>query len=239
MEIRINKYLSMNGVCSRRAADKLVADGRVEINGRTAAAGDQVTDGMSVTVDGNLVKEQRQDVLIAFNKPRGIVCTASDKQGDNDIIRYIHYGRRIFTIGRLDKDSEGLILLTNNGEIMNRMTSARYRHEKEYIVNIDRLVTKEFVRKMADGVWLEKLERMTAPCVCEKTARQQFRIVLIQGLNRQIRRMCEACGAHVTRLRRVREMNIRLDDLPVGKWRDVSQEEYKELMKELGMDYDR
>ena len=225
MEIRINKYLSMNGVCSRRAADKLVADGRVEINGRTAAAGDQVTDGMSVTVDGNLVKEQRQDVLIAFNKPRGIVCTASDKQGDNDIIRYIHYGRRIFTIGRL--------------EIINRMTSARYRHEKEYIVNIDRPVTEEFVRKMADGVWLEKLERMTAPCVCEKTARQQFRIVLIQGLNRQIRRMCEACGAHVTRLRRVREMNIRLDDLPVGKWRDVSQEEYKELMKELGMDYDR
>ncbi len=239
MTIRINKYLSMNGVCSRRAADRLIADGRVKISGRTAAEGDQVAEGMTVTVDGRPVALQKQDVLLAFNKPRGIVCTASDKQGDNDIIRYIHYGRRIFTIGRLDKDSEGLILLTNNGEIMNRMTSARYRHEKEYIVDIDRPVSDAFVRKMAEGVRLEELDRTTAPCVCEKTGERQFRIVLIQGLNRQIRRMSEACGAHVVRLKRVREMNIRLDGLPVGKWRDVSPEERRELMRELGMDHER
>ncbi len=235
LSIRINRYLSMNGVCSRRNADRLIAEGRVKISGRTALTGDQVEESMTVTVDGRPVARQQQDVLIAFNKPRGIVCTASDRQGDNDIIRYIHYGRRIFTIGRLDKDSEGLILLTNNGDIMNRMTNASFRHEKEYIVDIDRPVSPDFLRKMAGGVRLDELDRTTAPCICEKTGEKQFRIILIQGLNRQIRRMCKVCGARVTRLKRVRVMNIRLADLPVGKWRDVSAEERQELIRELGM----
>lgn len=238
MGTRINKYLSMNGVCSRRAGDRLVEEGRVTIDGRKAVPGDVVDDGERVCVDGRLVEEQNQDVLIAFNKPKGIVCTSSDSQGENDIIRYIHYGRRIFTIGRLDKDSEGLILLTNNGEIMNRMTSARYRHEKEYIVDIDRPVTDAFVRKMSGGIYLPELDRTTAPCRCEKAGEKRFRIVLIQGLNRQIRRMCEKCGCRVTRLVRVRVMNIRLDGLAPGKWRNLSEEEYTELLKELGMNHE-
>ena len=235
MGIRINKYLSMNGVRSRRAADSLVSEGRVQIDGHTAQTGEEVPEGGRVLVDGKPVKEQRQDVLIAFNKPRGIVCTASDRQGDNDIIRYINYGSRIFTIGRLDKDSEGLILLTNNGEIMNRMTSARYRHEKEYIVDINKPVTDEMLKTMSGGIYLPELDRTTAPCRCEKIAEKRFRIVLIQGLNRQIRRMCEKCGAHVTRLKRVRVMNIELGDLKVGQWRDLAPQEYRELLRELGM----
>lgn len=235
MESRINKYISSCGVCSRRAADALVLAGKVKINGKTAQIGDKVSENDTVTVNGRPVNPQSKEILIALNKPRGIVCTASDKQGGNDIVHFVGCKERIFPVGRLDKDSEGLILLTNNGEIMNRMISAKYQHEKEYAVTVNKPVTEEFLKKMRGGLYLKELDKFTAPCRCEKLSKTRFKIVLIQGLNRQIRRMCGACGYGVTKLKRVRIMNIHLGTLPLGKWRELTNEEHDQLMKDLGL----
>ena len=229
---RLNKYIAESGVASRRAADRLVEEGRVTINGRVAVLGDKVSEGDVVAVDGRVLGGKGRDILLAFNKPRGITCTADPEDPDN-IISFIGYPERIYTVGRLDKDSEGLILLTNNGELANLVMRSRGEHEKEYVVTTDRKVTDDFIAGMSSGVPI--LGRVTKRCLVERTGPKEFRIVLRQGLNRQIRRMCGHFGYTVMTLRRVRVMNIELGDLPVGKYREVSDEERSELFRELGL----
>ncbi|MDD3240660.1 MAG: pseudouridine synthase [Lachnospira sp.] len=233
METRINKYLSAAGVCSRREADRMVEEGRITINGNIAVMGMKISDGDEVCVDGRPVQEEEKKVLLAFNKPVGIVCTTTDKQGDNNIVDFIGYSRRIYPIGRLDKDSEGLILMTNNGEIMDQILRSVNGHEKEYIVTVNKTVNSEFIRKMSGGIYLEELDRTTNKCKVEKISEKTFRIILTQGLNRQIRRMCAACGYQVTKLKRVRIMNIELGDLKTGEYRDVTMQEYQRLLEML------
>lgn len=226
---RLNKFISEAGVASRRAADRLVEEGRVTINGRVAVVGDKVSDGDRVCVDGKPVEKVRSDVIIAFNKPRGITCTSSPDDPDN-VIAYIGYPERIYSIGRLDKDSEGLLLLTNNGELANAIMRSRGEHEKEYVVTVDHDITEKFVRRMSEGV--EILGRRTKRCEVERLSDREFRIVLRQGLNRQIRRMCGQLGYTVMTLRRVRIMNIGIGKLPVGKYRDLTGEEREELCRQ-------
>lgn len=226
-ETRINKYLSEVGYCSRRAADKLLEQGRITINGKKPELGTKVSENDEVRVDGKLITEPTEKhVYIAFNKPIGIVCTTDTKREKNNIIEFINYPKRIFPIGRLDKPSEGLILLTNDGDIVNKILRARNNHEKEYIVSVDKAITKEFIQKMSAGVPI--LDTVTRECFVEQIDRNKFRIILTQGLNRQIRRMCEYLNYNVTKLKRVRIMNIKLD-VPVGKWRDLTPKELKEL----------
>ena len=228
--IRINKFLSEAGVCSRRGADRLVEEGRVSIDGKTAVLGDQILPGQKVLVDGREVQREDEKILLAFHKPKGIVCTA-EKREKNNIIDYLHYQKRIYPVGRLDKDSEGLILLTNDGELGNEILRARNFHEKEYIVTVNRPVTDEFLRGMAGGVPI--LDTITRKCKVEKLDKRKFRIVLTQGLNRQIRRMSEALGYKVTELVRVRIMNIELGNLKRGEYRSLTDEELNELYEEL------
>tara|TARA_R110002049_G_scaffold40547_5_gene123312 strand:+ start:2976 stop:3710 length:735 start_codon:yes stop_codon:yes gene_type:complete len=224
---RINKFLSEVGYCSRRAADKLIDQGRVTINGKVPEMGTKITDNDEVRVDGELISEpQEKPVYIAFNKPIGIVCTTDTRVEKDNIIDFINYPSRIFPIGRLDKPSEGLILLTNDGDIVNKILRARNKHQKEYIVTVDRPITKTFLEKMANGVPI--LDRVTRKCEIEEISKFQFRIVLTQGLNRQIRRMCEYMGYNVTALKRIRIMNIQLD-VPVGKWRHLTEGELNEI----------
>lgn len=224
---RINKFLTEAGYCSRRAADKLIDQGRVTINGKVPELGTKIAPGDSVKVDGELIRASKDaPVYLAFHKPVGIVCTTdTDKEPDN-IIDYINYPSRIFPIGRLDKASEGLIFLTNDGDIVNKILRARNNHEKEYIVTVDRPVTRQFVQAMSDGVPI--LDTVTRPCEVEQTGRFIFRIVLTQGLNRQIRRMCEYFDFEVVKLKRVRIMNVKLD-LPAGRWRDLTKGELREI----------
>lgn len=224
---RINKFLSEMGYCSRRAADKLIEQGRVTINGKVPEMGTKITVADEVRVDGELIsKPQEKPVYIAFNKPIGIVCTTDTRVEKDNIIDFINYPSRIFPIGRLDKPSEGLILLTNDGDIVNKILRARNKHQKEYIVTVDRPITKVFLEKMANGVPI--LDRVTRKCEIEEISKFQFRIILTQGLNRQIRRMCEYLGYNVTALKRIRIMNIQLD-VPVGKWRYLSEKELSEI----------
>ena len=224
---RINKFLSEVGYCSRRAADKLIDQGRVTINGKVPEMGTKITDDDKVRVDGKLISEpQEKPVYIAFNKPIGIVCTTDTRVEKDNIIDFINYPSRIFPIGRLDKPSEGLILLTNDGDIVNKILRARNKHQKEYIVTVDRPITKTFLDKMANGVPI--LDRVTRKCEIEEISKFQFRIVLTQGLNRQIRRMCEYMGYNVTALKRIRIMNIQLD-VPIGKWRHLTEGELNEI----------
>ncbi len=224
---RINKFLSEMGYCSRRAADKLIEQGRVTINGKVPEMGTKITVADEVRVDGELISEpQEKPVYIAFNKPIGIVCTTDTRVEKDNIIDFINYPSRIFPIGRLDKPSEGLILLTNDGDIVNKILRARNKHQKEYIVTVDRPLTKVFLEKMANGVPI--LDRVTRKCEIEEISKFQFRIILTQGLNRQIRRMCEYLGYNVTALKRIRIMNIQLD-VPVGKWRYLSEKELSEI----------
>lgn len=230
--MRLNKYISEAGVASRRAADRLVEEGRVTINGRTAVLGDKVNEGDVVAVDGKEIGPKRRDIILAFNKPRGLTCTSSPDDPDN-IIDFIGYPERIYSVGRLDKDSEGLLIMTNNGDLANSIMRSRAEHEKEYVVDVDRKVTDEFVKGMSSGVPI--LGRVTKRCLVERTGEKQFRIVLRQGLNRQIRRMCGHFGYTVTRLVRVRVMNIELGDLPTGSIRELTDEERAELFGELGM----
>jgi len=225
--VRINKYLSEAGYCSRRKADKLLDEGRITINGVIPEMGTKVEEGDIVRVDGELVvKGKEKPVYLAFNKPRGIVCTTDDRFEKDNIIDFINYPTRIFPIGRLDKPSEGLIFLTNDGDIVNKILRARNNHEKEYIVTVNQPITKEFIHKMSNGVPI--LDTVTKKCMVEKIDKFKFRIVLTQGLNRQIRRMCEFFGYRVNRLKRVRIMNVRLD-LPVGKWRNLTKDELEAI----------
>lgn len=224
---RINKFLSEAGFCSRRAADKLIDEGRITINGEVAIMGTKIKPGDEVRVNGKLISEPTEKpVYIAFNKPIGIVCTTDTRVEKNNIIEYINYPKRIFPIGRLDKPSEGLIFLTNDGDIVNKILRARNNHEKEYLVTVDRPITSDFIRRMSKGVPI--LETVTRECFVEQIGKFQFRIILTQGLNRQIRRMCEYLNYEVVKLKRIRIMNIELD-LPVGKWRYFTEEELNEL----------
>jgi len=220
---RINKYLSEVGFCSRRAADKLLEEGRITVNGIVPELGTKISDEDMVEVDGKPIREsQEKPIYIAFNKPVGIVCTTDTKRERDNIIEYINHPKRIFPIGRLDKPSEGLILLTNDGDIVNKILRAQNNHEKEYLVRVDKPLNTKFLDKMRNGVPI--LDTVTKKCEVERIDDMTFRIVLTQGLNRQIRRMCEFLGYEVKKLKRIRIMNIKLD-LPLGKWRDLTEEE--------------
>ena len=227
---RLNKFVADSGYCSRREADRLIAEGRVQVDGRPGALGDRVLPGMLVTVDGQSLSGRGEKVYIALNKPAGIVCTTDPREPMN-VVDYLDYPIRIFPVGRLDKDSEGLLLMTSDGEIINRILRAAGGHEKEYEVEIDRPVTKEFVEKMSAGVPI--LDTVTLPCRVRRTGEKSFNIILVQGLNRQIRRMCEALGCNVVRLRRIRIMNVRLGAMRPGQWRELSEEELSGLMGRL------
>ena len=224
---RINKYLTEVGFCSRRAADKLIDQGRVTINGKVPELGTKISPTDEVRVDGKLISDSNEKhVYLAFNKPRGIVCTTDTRVEKDNIIDYIGYPTRIFPIGRLDKPSEGLIFLTNDGDIVNKILRARNNHEKEYIVTVNNPITKDFIHKMSNGVPI--LDTVTRKCYVEQIAKYKFKIILTQGLNRQIRRMSEYLGYRVTKLKRIRIMNIELDT-PIGKWRYFTEKELKEL----------
>lgn len=225
--VRINKYLSEIGFCSRRAADKLIEQNRVRINGQIPEKGTKISPSDEVHVDNKLVsRKDEKHVYLAFNKPTGIVCTTDTRVEKNNIIDYINYPKRIFPIGRLDKPSEGLIFLTSDGDIVNKILRARNNHEKEYVVTVDRPVTADFIAKMANGVPV--LETITKKCKVKQTNKFEFRIVLTQGLNRQIRRMCEYFNYKVTKLKRIRIMNVHLD-IPVGQWRPLTKKELREI----------
>lgn len=228
--IRINKYLSEYGVCSRREADRLIASGQVYIGDKKAEMGDRVLPGQKVRVKGVPVKEKDPEVLLIFNKPRGVVCT-SQKKDRNNIIDHIGYPVRVYPIGRLDQDSEGLILLTNCGPLANMLTHPSFRHEKEYVVRVDRPVTDDFLKRMGAGVPI--LGTRTNPCTVRKRGEREFSIILTQGMNRQIRRMCEYFGYRVLRLRRIRIMEITLGDLQPGQYREATRREWSMLKKQL------
>ncbi len=229
--MRINRFLSDAGVCSRRDADRLVAAGKVTVDGVPAEMGAKVSPGQRVCVNGKPVRVEEEEILLAVNKPIGIVCTTAEFD-QNNIVDYLHYPKRIYPIGRLDKDSSGLILMTNQGELVNKILRGGNHHEKEYLVRVNRPVTPEFAAAMEAGVVLDDGVR-TLPCRVEKTGGYSFRIILTQGLNRQIRRMCAALGYRVSSLKRVRVMNIELGDLRVGAYRRVTPEEYRELKRLL------
>lgn len=228
--IRLNKYISESGICSRRDADRFIEQGLVFINGKRAKIGDQVLTGDSVKVNGQLIEPRQEDdlVLIALNKPVGIVSTTEDGERDN-IVDFVNHSKRVFPIGRLDKDSQGLIFLTNHGDLVNKILRAGNLHEKEYLVTVNKLVTDEFILGMSRGVPI--LGTVTKKCKVKKEAPFVFRITLVQGLNRQIRRMCEHFGYEVTKLERTRIMNVSLSGLPLGEWRDLNDDELIELFK--------
>ncbi|HEY2464624.1 MAG TPA: pseudouridine synthase [Steroidobacteraceae bacterium] len=225
--MRLNKYISETGVCSRREADKWIEAGRVTLNGQPASLGTQVADGDDVRVDGGSIGVKKKQVYIALNKPVGIICTTEAHIEDN-IIDHVGYPERIFPVGRLDRDSEGLILLTNNGDIVNEILRSENNHEKEYLVSVDRPITDLSLRMLAGGVKI--MGELTKPSKVTRVNAQSFRIILTQGLNRQIRRMCSALGYKAQRLQRVRIMNIHLGDLRPGQWRHLSAAELAELM---------
>ena len=224
MSVRINKYLSEVGYCSRRVADRLIEDGKVTINGKVPEMGTKVKEGDQVEVKGQRIEKSKKqkNIYLAFNKPIGIVCTTDRSVNQNNIIDFIKYPSRIFPIGRLDKLSEGLIFLTNDGDIVNKILRARNNHEKEYVVSVNRPINKDFVQRMSSGV--EILDTITKNCFVKKLGPKKFQIILTQGLNRQIRRMCESLGYRVVSLKRVRIMNIKLD-VPTGKYREFTKEE--------------
>ena len=224
---RLNKYLSDAGVCSRRAADAAIEAGQVMVNGEVAVMGMKVTSDDTILFNGKPVSNKsKKDVLIAYNKPAGIVCTA-EKREKNNIIDHLNYPERIYPIGRLDKDSTGLILLTNQGDLVNKIMRAVNAHEKEYVVTVDKEITADFIKKMGDGVYLDELEVTTRKCQIKKLGPNKFNIILTQGLNRQIRRMCQVLGYHVRTLKRVRIMNINLGDLKEDTYRNITPAELK------------
>lgn len=229
-EIRLNKYLSDCGLCSRRAADRLIEDGRITVDGHTAKKGDKIRQGQTVCFDGAEMTKKDQEILLAFYKPRGIVCT-EEKREKNNIIDFLDYPCRVFTVGRLDKDSEGLLLLTNLGQLADQIMRGRNHHEKEYLVTVDKEITKDFLTAMASGVPI--LDTVTRACQVARTGKRSFRIILTQGLNRQIRRMCAYLGYKVVSLKRIRVMNIHLDGLQPGTYREVTPEEKKALYRLL------
>lgn len=228
--MRINKFLSRAGHCSRREADRLLEQGRITINGEIPELGTKVKEGDEVKVDGKVIENKKEEyTYLAFNKPVGIVCTTDSGVEKDNIVDYINYPKRIYPIGRLDKPSEGLILLTDDGEIVNKILRSRNDQGKEYVVRVDRPITAEFIKGMSEGVPI--LDTVTKKCEVRKTGGREFRIVLTQGLNRQIRRMCDYFGYNILKLKRIRVINIHLDDLPTGEYRDLTGEELKELKK--------
>lgn len=233
-EIRLNKFLSESGICSRREADRLIEAGKVLVDGTAASMGMKILPGQRVVCDGVPVGEKDRPALLAVNKPRGIVCTTSVKDRAENIVEFLHYPIRIYPVGRLDKESEGLLLMTNQGELMDRILRARNGHEKEYRVTVDRPITEEFLKKMGAGVPI--LDTVTRPCEVKRLGEREFGIILTQGLNRQIRRMCEALGYRVVKLCRIRIMNLTLDSLKPGAYREVSGAELAELRRRLGME---
>ncbi|WP_211655238.1 23S rRNA pseudouridine(2604) synthase RluF [Planococcus alpniumensis] len=229
--MRINKFLSETGITSRRGADKFIEAGRVEINGQKAELGSKVEPEDEVRVDGKVIQQpNRAYVYLALNKPVGITST-TERHIEGNIVDFVNHPERIFHVGRLDKDSEGLILMTNDGDIVNEILRAEHEHEKEYIVTVDKPITDEFLEKMESGV--EILDTVTLPAKAERIAKHVFKLTLQQGLNRQIRRMCTALGYEVKRLQRIRIMNIRLANLKAGEWRDLTAEEKQELFRQL------
>lgn len=230
-KIRINKFLSEAGFCSRREADSLIQAGRVTVDGHRAEPGEKITEHAQVLVDGKPVQKVEEKVLLLFYKPRGVVCSTKQQRQEMTVTEYLDYPVRIYPVGRLDKESEGLLLLTNQGDLVNKIMRAGNYHEKEYLVTVDRPVDDSFVKKMSSGVPI--LDTVTRPCFVEKTGKKSFRIILTQGLNRQIRRMSEALGYKVTELVRVRIMNIELGNLKRGEYRSLTDEELNELYEEL------
>jgi len=232
MATRINKYLSEFGYCSRRVADRLIEGGKVTINGKIPEMGTKVQEGDNVEVEGQRIEKstRQKNIYLAFNKPVGIVCTTDRRLEPDNVIDFIKYPTRIFPIGRLDKPSEGLLFLTNDGDIVNKILRSRNNHEKEYIVSLNRPINRDFLQKMSTGV--EILDTITKNCIVEQLGPKKFKIILTQGLNRQIRRMCESLGYRVKSLKRVRIMNIKLD-VPLGKYREFTNEELLELKKLL------
>ena len=232
--VRLNKFLSEKGICSRREADRLVDEGKVMVNGVYAVMGQKVSSADEIVVDGKKVStKQVKPVLIAVNKPAGIVCTTARFEGEKNIVDMVKYPTRIYPIGRLDKESEGLILMTNLGDLANEISKASNSHEKEYVVTVNNQVTESFLDKMRRGMHLEEINADTMPCVCTKTGNREFHIILKQGLNRQIRRMCAACGYRVETLKRIRIMNIHLGNIPQGNFRNVTDAEFDKLIKDL------
>lgn len=239
-EIRLNKFLSEAGVCSRREADRMIEEGRITVDGRRAETGMRVSPDQEIKVGKKVISmEREEEVLLAVYKPEGVICT-TDRREKRNIVDFVGYPVRIYPIGRLDKDSEGLILMTNIGSLVNKMMRASNYHEKEYLVTVNKPVTEAFLERMAKGVRIRKeekgevlLDAMTRPCQVEKLGKCSFRIILTQGLNRQIRRMCEALGYRVTHLKRVRVLNIELKGMRPGTWRRVTDKELKELLELL------
>lgn len=227
---RLNKAISDSGYCSRRKADTLIEQGRVTLNNNPVSLGDRAMPDDEIRVDGKIITENNNLVYIALNKPVGITCT-TDKRVEGNVVDFIGHKERIFHVGRLDKPSEGLLLMTNDGDIVNKILRAGNKHEKEYIVKVDRPITKDFITRMSNGIPLQELETTTKRCEVEKLSRFVFKIILVQGLNRQIRRMCEYLDYDVLELKRERIMNIELGELPLGKWRDLTKKELEGLQK--------
>lgn len=228
--MRIQKYISETGFCSRRQTNRLIIEGRVTVNGIVSDKNTMIAEHDEVLIDGRPIPRKEQSVYLALHKPVGITCTAA-KEVEGNIIDFVNYPTRIFPVGRLDKASEGLILMTNDGDIFNKILRSEHGHEKEYVVTVDKVITEQFVLEMESGV--EILNTITKPCKVEKISDNVFKIILTQGLNRQIRRMCKALGYRVERLQRIRIMNIHLGNLEAGAWRELSQQELNELLKEL------
>ena len=230
---RLNKYLAQCGVCSRRDADRLIEEGAVTVNDRTAVLGTTVSDDDIVCVHGKMIRNDLDRVVLAYYKPVGVTCTEKDRFADKKITDMINYPVRVTYAGRLDKESEGLILLTNDGDLINGLMRGSHGHEKEYIVKINKEVTPEFVQKMSDGIYLKELDITTKPCVVKKTGKYTFNIILTEGVNRQIRRMCKTLNCYVTRLKRVRIANIGLANLKMGEYREISGIELRTLYNEI------
>lgn len=233
--VRLNKYLAECGVCSRRDGDKLIASGKVTVDGRTAVMGERVTGMETIAVQGKILSGRNQKIVLAYYKPVGVTCTERDKYAEKTVTEEIGYPVRVTYAGRLDKDSEGLLLLSNDGELIRRMMKASEKHEKEYRVRTKQTLTEEFLQKMSGGVYLKELDVTTRPCTVEQIGRNTFRIVLTQGLNRQIRRMCRELGFEVTALKRVRVLSVTLDGLAPGEYRELDREELQKLYQMTGM----
>ncbi|MCQ2056221.1 MAG: pseudouridine synthase [archaeon] len=231
-KFRLNKFIADSGYCSRRKADILIDAGRVTVDEKPAEKGVKVTLNNIVRIDGQVVTRDEELIILIFNKPPGITCTTL-KSDSSNVIQFLNYPKRIYPVGRLDKYSEGLLILTNKGDIVNGIMRSRYNHEKEYLVTVDRPITDNFIKKMTTGIYLSELKVTTKPCFAEKIARNKFKIVITQGLNRQIRRMCEQLDFRVMKLKRTRVLDIELKDLPVGKYRKATQEEINSIIAQI------
>ncbi len=233
--IRLNKYIADCGICSRREADQLIAEGVVCVDGVLGTAGQRVTGKEVVTLNGKEIKLVEERVVLAFHKPVGVTCTTKDVHAKITVIEYLNYPMRIAYAGRLDQDSEGLLIMTNDGMLIQSLMRARAYHEKEYIVTVNHEITPSFIQKMEDGIYLEELEVATRPCKVQQLTKNTFSIILTQGLNRQIRRMCQACGYQVEKLKRIRIMNVELGTLPCGAYREIQGKELETLYQSVGL----